>query len=195
MLSQRAIDIITRDFTTIAAGSSSIFKEHFSQLLERHLVRQPTTLEVALLTHPFGETGLQLDNWLQWLQQFPQSTAHPNARGHHLRGLSATYMLDVFLAEVAAVGLSSDSKVYEVEPSVIRGKGKDIICPRDGRLGSAYVDCVPNEHVGLSSVMLSYGWSYTVGDVVDTLTQFCDNEGRDPADTRFWICCVCINQQ
>ena len=114
----------------------------------------------------------------------------PNARGHHLRGLSATYMLDVFLAEVAVAELSSDSKVYEVEPSVIRGKGRDTICPRDGRLGSAYVDCVPNEHAGLSS-----GWSYTVGNVVDTLTQFCDTEGRDPADTRFWICCVCINQQ
>ena len=119
----------------------------------------------------------------------------PNAPGHHLRGLSASYMLDVFLAEVAAAGLSSDSEVREVEPSVIRGKGRDVICPRDGRLGSAYVDCVPNAHAGLSSVMLSYGWSYTVGDVVDTLMQFCDTEGRDPADTRFWICCVCINQQ
>ena len=74
MFSQRAIDIITRDFTTVAAGSSSIFKEHFSQLLERHLERQPTSAEVALLTQPFGEKGLQLDNWLQWLQNFPQST-------------------------------------------------------------------------------------------------------------------------
>ena len=79
MFSQRAIDIITRDFTTIAAGSSSIFKEHFSRLLERHLVRQPTSAEVALLTQHFGETGLQLDNWLQWLQQFPQSTPGEDA--------------------------------------------------------------------------------------------------------------------
>ena len=79
MFSQRAIDIITRDFTTVAAGSSSIFKEHFSQLLERHLVRQPTSAEVALLTQHFGETGLQLDNWLQWLQQFPQSTPGEDA--------------------------------------------------------------------------------------------------------------------
>ena len=75
MFSQRAIDIITRDFTTIAADSSSISKEHFSQLLERHLVRQPTSAEVAMLTRHFGETGLRLHNWLQWLQQFPQSTA------------------------------------------------------------------------------------------------------------------------
>ena len=72
MFSQRAIDIITRDFTTIAAGSSSVFQENFSQLLESHLVRQPTSAEVAFLTRPFGETGLQLDNWLRWLQQIPQ---------------------------------------------------------------------------------------------------------------------------
>ena len=81
MFSQRAIDIITRDFTSIAAGSSSIFKEHFSQLLERHLVRRPTTSEVALLTQPFGESGLQLDKWLQWVQQSPQSTAQSSAPG------------------------------------------------------------------------------------------------------------------
>ena len=104
-------------------------------------------------------------------------------------------MLDTFLAEVVKKGLSIDSKVYEVEPKVIRGKGKDVVCPRDGKLGAAYVDCVPNDQAASASVMLSYTWSYTVGDIVDTLLEFCSTSGRDPNKTCFWICCVCINQQ
>ena len=112
-----------------------------------------------------------------------------------MRGLSATYMHDVFLDEMVAKGLPVTAKVFEVEPVVIRGKGKDEICPRDGKRGAAYVDCVPNGPAGLASVMLSYGWQYSVRDVVDTLQQFCFTSCLDPNDTRFWICCVCINQQ
>ena len=119
----------------------------------------------------------------------------PNEPGHHLRGVSAAFMLGVFLIEVVAHGLSRDSKVYEVEPEVIRGKGKNVTCPRDGKLGAAYVDCVPNGQAGPASVMLSYGWAYTVGDIVDTLTEFCRTSGRCAESTCFWICCLCINQQ
>ena len=36
-------------------------------MLELQLSRQPTPAEVALLTVRFGETGLQLGRWLQWL--------------------------------------------------------------------------------------------------------------------------------
>ena len=69
--SQRQSEIITRDFDAVAAGSSSISKELFSQLLELHLSRQPTPAEVASVTRHFGETGLQLADWSQW--------AHPAA--------------------------------------------------------------------------------------------------------------------
>ena len=119
----------------------------------------------------------------------------PNEPGHHLRGISAAFMLGVFLLEVVAHGLSRDSKVYEVEPEVIRGKGKHVKCPRDGKLDAAYIDCVPNGPAGPASVMLSYGWAYTVGDIVDTLTEFCRTSGRAAESTCFWICCLCINQQ
>lgn len=129
------------------------------------------------------------------LREDPAALPGPDDPGHHLRGVSATYMDGVFMGEMADEGLPATAKVWEVEPLVIRGKGKDIICPRDGKRGAAYVDCVPNEHGGLASVMLSYGWAYSMRDVVDTLLQFCDTSGLDPNVTRFWICCVCINQQ
>jgi len=119
----------------------------------------------------------------------------PNDPGHLLRGVSAAFMLGVFLLEVVAHGLSRDSNVHEVEPEVIRGKGKDVQCPRDGKLGAAYVDCVPNGQAGLASVMLSYSWGYTTGDIADTLQEFCRTSGRCAKSTFFWVCCLCINQQ
>ena len=66
-IQQRAREITARDFAEIAASSSSIPKQHFPQLLERHLLRQPTASEVAIMTTLFGESGLQLDSWRQWL--------------------------------------------------------------------------------------------------------------------------------
>ena len=66
-IQQRAREITARDFAEIAASSSSIPKQHFPQLLERHLLRQATSSEVAIMTTLFGESGLQLDSWVQWL--------------------------------------------------------------------------------------------------------------------------------
>ena len=118
-----------------------------------------------------------------------------NEPGHRLRGVSATCLLNVFLPEVEAAGLSVDSNVYEVEHKVLRDKGKSVLCPRDGKQGAAYVDCVPNGQAGEASVMLSYSWAYTVADIVETLLDFCDTSGRNPENTFFWISCLCDNQQ
>ena len=79
MLSQRANEIIKRDFTAVAAGSSSVPKQRFPELLELHLARKPTPAEVVLLTLRFGETGVQLDNWLQWIQSDEPVVAAPSA--------------------------------------------------------------------------------------------------------------------
>ena len=119
----------------------------------------------------------------------------PDDPGHLLRGISPMYLLNTFLPEVLAQGLSSTSNVHEVEPQVIRGKGKHVMCPRDGKLGAAYIDCVSNGQTGQASVMLSYTWRYPVGDIVDTLLDYCRNSGRDEETTFFWICCICLNQQ
>ena len=122
--------------------------------------------------------------------------ASNTARGwRSLRGIAPAHLHNVFLPEVAAEGLSPASNIYDVEANVIRSKSKSITCPRDGRLGAAYVDCIPNVQAGQSSVMLSYAWSYTIGDIVDTLREFCRTSGHDTESTFFWICVFCINQQ
>jgi len=42
--------------------------------------------------------------------------------------------------------------------------------------------------------MLSYTWSYTLGEVVDSLTEYCSSRSLNPRKTYVWICFLCINQ-
>ena len=82
--------------------------------------------------------------------------------------------------------LSRESTFHEIEnlqgpPGVIRTKSASTICPLDGKHGAAYVHCLEGaDHVGPANFMLSYSWDYTVGDVVDSLVDFCRNQSLDP---------------
>jgi len=72
-----------------------------------------------------------------------------------LRGVSVWHLKHVLLEEVRQTGGSEDSKIYEIEPTVIRPKGLNLICPRDGREGTAYVDAIGDEAAGPADFMLS----------------------------------------
>ncbi|CAB9518599.1 Hydra magnipapillata [Seminavis robusta] len=96
--------------------------------------------------------------------------------------------------------LSRDSNIYDIEnlkglPGVIRSKSANSVCPLDKKMGAAYVHCLEGkDHVGEATQMLSYAWDYTIGDIVDTLTDFCHKHELDPKRTYIWICCLCVNQ-
>ena len=117
-------------------------------------------------------------------------------------GVSVYHLEHVFLKEEVCTSmdangtmLSSSSLIYEIEPGVIKGKGKDSICPLDKKKGAAYVHLLEGEdHVGQATHMLSYCWEYTIGDIVDTLTNYCHTHELDPKRTYIWICCLCVNQ-
>jgi hypothetical protein len=87
-----------------------------------------------------------------------------------------------------------DAQIHEIEPLVIRGQGKDTICPRDGRKGAAYVDAVENGAAGRAQLMLSYTWGYTVASIVDSLVAYCEQRQLDEDNTFVWLCCLCLNQ-
>jgi hypothetical protein len=88
-----------------------------------------------------------------------------------------------------------DATIYDICDGVIKAKGKYVICPRDNKLGAAYVDClVGNDHVGEANVMLSYGWLNKARDIVSVLEKYCSQSDRDPKHTYVWICCLCNNQ-
>eukprot|EP00451_Oxyrrhis_marina_P025434 CAMPEP_0204337370 /NCGR_PEP_ID=MMETSP0469-20131031/20250_1 /ASSEMBLY_ACC=CAM_ASM_000384 /TAXON_ID=2969 /ORGANISM="Oxyrrhis marina" /LENGTH=610 /DNA_ID=CAMNT_0051321389 /DNA_START=8 /DNA_END=1840 /DNA_ORIENTATION=- len=115
--------------------------------------------------------------------------------GDPFRGVSVHHLCNGFLDAVGRAGLGRDSKVYEIEKDVIRAQGADLICPRDERKGTAYVDAIDgDDEAGRAVFMLSYTWGYTVGDIVDCLLIFCTANKLDPKRTYVWICCLCVNQ-
>ncbi|CAB9498122.1 Kinesin light chain [Seminavis robusta] len=116
-------------------------------------------------------------------------------------GVSAYHLKSVFLTKVVDTkGLSTRSKFYEVENlfsdnGFVREQGAATVCPVDGRCGSAYVHTLAGEdHVGPATLMLSWTWSYTVKDVVETIDEFCRKNKFDRRRTYIWICCLCLNQ-
>lgn len=129
-------------------------------------------------------------------------TTNANPNNKKPNGVSVYHLQHVFLEEVTS-RFNRLASIYEIEDlsqpqqnGIIRSKGQDIICPTDGRPGAAYVDCLTGEdHIGPATIMLSYGWGNTVGDIVDTLMDYCQSsQNLDPKRTYVWICCLCVNQ-
>ena len=119
-------------------------------------------------------------------------------------GVSVHHLANDFINEVRVKFLDSpeDTKIYEIEDlnklddnGIVREKGKDTTCPIDGRRGAAYVHILQgNEHVGPASIMLSYTWGYTIGDIVDVLNNYCTTNKLNPKEVYVWICFLCVNQ-
>jgi tetratricopeptide (TPR) repeat protein len=119
------------------------------------------------------------------------------------KGVSVEYLKTIFAEEVRGYGnnITLQKTIYDLEDTrqeengFIRSKGKDVICPRDGKLGAAFVDCLHGEdNVGIANVMLSYCWGNTVDEIIDVLHHFVLKKDLDPKKTYVWICCLCNNQ-
>lgn len=116
-------------------------------------------------------------------------------------GVSVHWLESGFLQEVFDGGYDRQSCIYDIEDlsspqnGIIRSKGQNTTCPRDGRMGASYVDCLRGEdNVGPANVMLSYAWGNSVGDIVDSLVEYCETQKRDQKRTYVWLCCLCNNQ-
>ena len=112
-----------------------------------------------------------------------------------IRALSVHYVTTAVLNEVLAEGLSRAACIYDMKALILR-KGEGIVCPRDGKPGAAYVDCVDgHDNADRAEFMLSYTWGYEIGDIADTLSMFCEREGTlDVKRTYVWMCWACMNQ-
>jgi len=112
------------------------------------------------------------------------------------QGISVFYLTGILVTEVIQASLPPEASIYDIDPAVIRPKGQHLICPRDGRLGTAYVDAIHGpDHVGPATHMLSYSWGYSMlGDINPSLALYCEGAGLDPRRVYPWICCFCVNQ-
>lgn len=112
--------------------------------------------------------------------------------------ISLHHLSTTFLKHVLDAELNHEAKVYEVVPAVVIPRTAEQMCSADGRIGSSWLDCYVGvgdaDAVGPSTYMLSYSWSYSVGDIVGSLEHFCSSRGLDPKRTYFWIDFLCVNQ-
>ena len=128
-----------------------------------------------------------------------------------LLGVSVYWICTGLLAEIEDAGFDPQtSRIHDIETlqpkktSVLRRKGKKIISPMDGRLGSSYVHSLLEtsgsgksndaDCVGHANYLLSYSWNYTFGDIVSTLKEYCTTHSLNPKRTYIWMDCLCINQ-
>jgi hypothetical protein len=111
---------------------------------------------------------------------------------YQAKGVSIYYLKTTFLKEVQNYDLED---IRQNESGFIRTKGESVICPRDGGVGAAFVDCVQGEdNVGLANVFLSYAWSNTIQDIVEVLHNFALDKDLDPKRTYVFICFLYSNQ-
>lgn len=84
-------------------------------------------------------------------------------------------------AESATIGHMVDA--------VGKPEGLKKLCPRDGKMGCAYVDTLTKrDDVGRADALLSYTWGYKVLSVGSALQRWTKRSRRDPKRTYVWIC-------
>eukprot|EP00040_Diaphanoeca_grandis_P027124 m.153705 g.153705 ORF g.153705 m.153705 type:complete len:2258 (+) comp30843_c0_seq3:182-6955(+) len=117
---------------------------------------------------------------------------------HHLSTTFITNVLNAVssqLSELEDISVARDAKIYHMVNAYAKPVGLQVMCPRDGLVGAAYVDTLKGESdIGIANALLSYSWGYKVQDVVDALSDWTFNAGRDPYQTYIWICSLCLNQ-
>ena len=131
-----------------------------------------------------------------------------------LRGPSVHHLAATLVPEtVAAILAIRKNKGHELQPAYdllhdpaqasiwhmvhayAKPRSAAVACPRDGDVGSAYVDTLTAaDDVGPADALLSYAWGYLVAEVSAALSAWVDRTGRDPKRTSIWICSLCLNQ-
>ncbi|CAB9528251.1 Kinesin light chain [Seminavis robusta] len=141
------------------------------------------------------------NNHLHKTEEDARQASSGGGRDTNLLGVSVSFLRTTFLAQVIAAGFTEHSRINELEDldrkvgmGVIRQMGANQVSPADGEMGASFVHCLRGNDVGRANYMLSYSWSYSVGDIIRTLDQFCKQKDRDPNHTYIWLCCLCVNQ-
>ncbi len=124
----------------------------------------------------------------------PQSTEINDVKGVSVHHLSTTFMDKAKKLTNKHEGECTANISDIVEP-LIKKKGQSILCPRDGKMGAAYVDCLEGtENVGKANLLLSCARENSLEDICTTLNSYCSSHDLDPRKTYVWMSCLSINQ-
>ena len=113
-------------------------------------------------------------------------------------GVSLQYLLSQSFADLA------QSRTKKADPSFIDMKeafwlseelealGKNLRCPRDGRLGCALVDWIPRDARREQTHFMSWTWKYTLSELTSALRMF--QAGEATVNVHFFMCFFVNNQ-
>jgi hypothetical protein len=115
-------------------------------------------------------------------------------------GVSVAYLFGETFKSLACERTCKDNpNFHNMAASFFRGPqaiGHDVICPRDGKKGCAFIDTLPIEDRKPANFFLSWVWSYTLLTFQEALSlwieQSRDNIDKDNAF--FFVCFFCNNQ-
>jgi len=125
-----------------------------------------------------------------------QTALHVCGGQHSCSGVSVHNLKTSLLDAVYDAGLDKGATLYEVETCVLKSLGSSIRCPRDSRMGAAYVDTLHGEdHSGAATHLLSCCKGTSVGDVVGALDRYCREAGLSPKRTYVWHNSLCMNHR
>ena len=69
-----------------------------------------------------------------------------------------------------------------------RGWGLNVVCPRDQRMGCAFVDTLAVPQKGPANLFCSWVWTYPLEIILDAFRNWAETQVASPANIYVWIC-------
>ena len=123
-----------------------------------------------------------------------------NLGGISHNGVSVFWIKNHFLSELEDCGIDANSTLKEIfgsdknRKSIIDVMGKECVCPIDGKMGAAIVDCLEGiDNVGPSQLILSCHEENCLKEIAETLWDYCNAKNLNPRETYIWSPFFCDN--
>ncbi|GFH54306.1 hypothetical protein CTEN210_10782 [Chaetoceros tenuissimus] len=108
-------------------------------------------------------------------------------------GVSVFFLENTLQAEIRDSS-KPNANLDTIEESVLKKKGSQTLCPRDGNLGASYVDCLDGpENVGKANLILSFDERSDIQGVLQALVRYCEDHNLEKKETYVWTSCLCEN--
>ena len=158
--------------------------------------------ETSETVEKYAQLLLRPPNWYWYWDAMSREDVESKAAEFRARqsmqaGVSLRYVLSDEFAELAI------RRTGRANPTFIDMKtgfwleedpiGKDVICPRDGRLGCALIDWIPRADRHQQTHFVSWSWQYTLEDVRSALNML-KKFNSAPEDISLFMCFFVNNQ-
>ena len=120
-------------------------------------------------------------------------------RQSSLAGVSLEYLISSHFKELATSRTGLENPTFtDMKTGFWLAEnqlGRDIVCPRDGKLGCALVDWIPRVYRRQQTHHLSWSWAYTLGQIRSAMRLLMQNQSSGQHTAVFFHMCFFVNNQ